>query len=99
MRYRPAKSQDHPGSHEVTAIQKDTGEMAGWLAWEPYGEIHTVEVEKPFQRQGVATAMLRHAENVSLSSKGHIPFPEHSTNLSDEGQAWADKAPNQFKKR
>ena len=93
MRYRPAKSQDHPDSHEVMALDKETGKMAGWIAWEPYGEIYSVEVGVPFQRQGVATAMLRHAENISRSSRGFIPSPEHSTNLSDQGRAWAKNTP------
>lgn len=67
--------------------------MAGWLAWEPYGEIHNVNVGVHYRRQGIATAMLRHAENVSRSSSGRIPHPEHSSTLSDIGRLWANNTP------
>lgn len=93
MRYRPTQTGSHPNSHIVTAIDKESKKEAGWLAWEPYGEIHGVEVAEPHQRQGVATAMLRHAENVARSSRGVIPYPTHSTNLSDEGRAWVENTP------
>jgi GNAT superfamily N-acetyltransferase len=96
MRYRPTQLMGHPDSHEVTAIDKKSGEIAGWLAWEPYGEIHGVEVLDPHKRRGVATAMLRHAENVARSSRGVIPHPEHSTNISDEGRAWVENTPIKY---
>lgn len=87
-----------PGSYSSRAIgaYRDTAHgrvEAGYLLWEaanPPGwegrppMIADVGVQKPFQRKGLATAMLAFAREFE-------PDLTHSHSLSPDGRAWAEK--------
>lgn len=67
----------------VEATRQDDGYTLGWLNWYSWGEIETVRVVEWFRRQGLATAMLEFAREVS-------PVPIiHSNDLSEAGAEWA----------
>jgi hypothetical protein len=88
------------GRHTVTAYDKDHNKI-GYLEWhKKTGEILNVDVDKPFRRQGVATSLLRRAQD--LSSKYNLQSPLHSKDRSDQGDAWAkstgDKVPRRIGK-
>ena len=58
-------------------------DAAEWIGPEAVGKIASVDVEPSYQRQGIATGMLRKAREVA-------GYPiVHSDALSDEGEAWA----------
>lgn len=78
------KHPEHPDLeedfHHLTAHVG--GSQVGFMTLFPSGMVDNVEVDPSHQRQGVATALWRHAETLGLN-------PEHSEVQTDEGAAWA----------
>lgn len=77
------------GVHILRADHPDTPRgkaSAGHLRWHDDGEIANVSVLPEFRRQGLATEMLRKAKEIS-------PNIHHSTNLIEDGPAWAKANP------
>lgn len=65
---------------------------AGGFSWHPQtGEIGWVETRPPYQRQGVATQMLQHAQ--FLAKTRGLATPVHSDDQTDSGAAWAKARP------
>jgi len=60
--------------------------LMGFMDLKETGEIAWVGVHPKHRRQGVATAMFRHAQELGLN-------PQHSTALSDEARQWANSCP------
>jgi len=59
------------------------GSAAGQIRWDTdTGEIIGVSVVAKARRQGISTELLRRAREIN-------PNVHHSTNLTDEGAAWA----------
>jgi hypothetical protein len=87
FRYRPAKMKAF--QHEVAAVDKETGKNVGYLLWKNTGPVDEVYVREPQRRIGVATEMWNHANRVADAAKGNIPYPEHSNERTDQGDAWA----------
>ena len=92
---------DHTYDHHVIAAYKpenkssDSVATLGWIGHDYAkqhglnpGVIHTVSVDEPHRRQGIATGMLQEAQKVAKDSNGEIPMPKHASRLSVEGKAW-----------
>lgn len=63
--------------------------LVGRIGWKAKtGEISKVEVHPTARRQGLATELLRRAKDVAAGTRGVKP-PRHSTNRTNEGDAWA----------
>ena len=63
--------------------------LVGYLGYEPDGEIGGVEVHPDYQRHGIATAM-------NDLARQHMPELYHSSDLTDDGEAWMDYEQNRF---
>lgn len=69
------------GGQRVAAIGGESahpyvGEEIGELKTDEEGTAHALYVSPRFRRQGVATAMWRHMQE--LAEKGKVPQPKHS---------------------
>lgn len=77
-------------SDGIMARHAIDGRPLGHLHWYSDGEIETVRVHPDFQRRGIASAMLKHAnsdpETYELDPGKVI---HHSNNLTPAGRAWA----------
>jgi GNAT superfamily N-acetyltransferase len=63
--------------------------LVGRIGWKAKtGEISKVEVHPTARRQGLATELLRRAKDIAAGTRGVKP-PRHSTNRTNEGEAWA----------
>lgn len=92
-------SDQYPGTppedqaHEIIASHPKHGEVghlsvrATDLGDRPAGNIDDVHVHEDFRRQGIATELWNHANE--LADKGVIPRPLHSTQRTYEGDRWA----------
>lgn len=76
-----------PKAHLFTA-HKD-GQQVGTLQLQQGGTVDYVEVHPDYQRQGVATGLYNFAKQQHFASGASLPYPEHSTMRSPEGDAWA----------
>jgi GNAT superfamily N-acetyltransferase len=78
-------------SDGIMARHAEDGRPLGHLHWYGDGEIETVRVHPDFQRRGIASAMLRHA-NSDPQTYERDPGQDihHSNNLSAAGRAWAN---------
>lgn len=73
--------------HMVLAHKGD--QPVGYMAWNPgYGEIEDIEVHPEHRRQGVATAMYKHAQD--WADKTGEQSPEHSTLRTPAGFLWSN---------
>ena len=72
---------DTPVTHHHLVAKKEKKQV-GLMQVMHGGEIAHVEVDAAHQRQGIATALWKHAEKLGLN-------PSHSEVMSDEGEAWA----------
>ena len=77
------------GWHSVVA-RDAAGEVAGQMHWRKRGRgtvpgrVDWISVEPQHRRQGLATQMWEHAQSLDLR-----PYPKHSNERTDEGDAWA----------
>lgn len=55
----------------------------------PRGHINDIQVEPDLQRQGIGTALWKHANE--LADQKVVPRPKHSKQRTDEGDQWARK--------
>ena len=77
-----------PESHLISASTPEWSSV-GHLDWNnKTGEINHILVDDDHQRQGLATAMYRFAQDLSEKKKSVVK-PVHSKALTDEGYAWA----------
>jgi len=81
---------EHIGWHSVVA-RDPYGDVAGVMHWSkkkrgslPAGNVDWVEVDPSHQRQGLATKMWEHANEIGVR-----PSPKHSPDRTDKGDAWA----------
>jgi GNAT superfamily N-acetyltransferase len=81
---RPEEREHYAGS------SADPGHRPmGSISWHhKTGEILGMYVDPAHQRQGVATAMYRHAHSVATETRGVTP-PRHSSFRTTSGEAWA----------
>lgn len=83
-----------PGSYNTVQAQnldgegQPTGRWIGYLNHDYGGTIGNVHVRDEYQRQGIATAMLNHAQ----AQNPDMTFG-HSTNLTGDGSAWSKASP------
>lgn len=101
---------DSMGFHRVTARHTGTGHVVGNLDWGDQTEdgseykdgdsnrIRDVYVDIEHRRKGLATAMFEHAHELS-KKHGFIPYPEHSPNRTDMGDAWAKSTGHHYPER
>jgi GNAT superfamily N-acetyltransferase len=75
------------GHHEVQANMGGGPTDVAHMAWNAKGIIN-VEVPPEHQRKGVATALWNEGHRLAETSK-RIPAPKHSTDRTNEGDAWA----------
>ncbi len=80
-------------SNGIMARHAQDGRPLGHLHWHPHGEIDSVTVHPDFQRMGVASAMLKHAQSDPSTYEASYPI-RHSTNFSAAGRAWAQSDPD-----
>ena len=74
--------------HYISA--SDGKRSIGTFKWHPkHGAIMNVTVHHEHQGKGIATAMYHLAQR--LSSQYGVPAPEHNTDRTDAGDAWAKK--------
>ena len=75
--------------HKVVA-ETDTGDYVGELEWHSRSDnrISNLFVEANHRREGVATGMWNYAHEMAKTTKGVKP-PTHSSDRTDEGDAWA----------
>lgn len=83
------------GLHQLQASRGGTpvGGMQWYADSDPgigirRGEIASLAVHPSYQRQGIATAMLSHARDMS-DDNPDIPYPQHSSSRSPAGSAFA----------
>ena len=77
-----------PEAHLISASSSEWSNV-GSLEWNSKtGEINGIDVDEAHQRQGLATAMYRFAQDISEKRKSVVK-PVHSQALTDEGYAWA----------
>jgi hypothetical protein len=67
------------GLHKIVAMYGDT--RVGHMAWNAK-EIHGVDVADPHQRRGLATEMWNWGQEMR-------PRPKHSSDRTNQGDAWA----------
>jgi GNAT superfamily N-acetyltransferase len=72
-------------SHQLIAETPER--QMGLLEWTSSG-IRNVNVRPDLQRQGVATALYRHAQSLAKQHQ-RIPQPKHSMDRTTSGDAWA----------
>jgi len=60
------------------------GRLSGFLNWNSQGEVGSVQVHPDYRRHGLASALWEHAKMAE-------PNLHHSTTLSNDGAAWAEK--------
>lgn len=80
-------------SNGIMARHAHDGRPLGHLHWHPHGEIDSVAVHPDFQRMGVASAMLAHAQANPEVYESSYPI-RHSNHLSSAGRAWANADPD-----
>lgn len=80
-------SYDEQDGHTYTASKG--GQDVGWLNLGASGQIADISVHHEHRRQGIATALWNHAVHHANSTGGDVPWPEHSMNRTDAGDAWA----------
>jgi len=76
-----------PGGYRIQATHTESGESVGNLFCDHSGKVQSIQVEPEHRRKGVATAMWEHAQG--LAEQGKVPKPKHSSDRSDQGDAWA----------
>lgn len=76
-------------SNGVMARHADDGRPVGHLHWYGDGEIETIRVHPDFQRQGIGSAMLKHAQAHPDVYESDKPI-HHSNQLTEAGRAWAN---------
>lgn len=76
-------------SDGIMARHAQDGRPLGHLHWHGDGEIESVRVHPDFQRQGVASAMLKHAQADPETYESWRPI-HHSLHLTGPGRAWAN---------
>ena len=81
-----AEAMDGGTYHQVIARHPETGEQMGHLAWDDTS-VHGLGTAPAYRRQGVATKMWQHANQ--LAAQGIAPAPRHSSIRTKEGDAWA----------
>lgn len=82
------KYQLHEGIHNIEALSLDHIHNLGWMQWrDDTGKIEHIMVNNDRRRQGIATAMWNRAHQ--LSQERNIPAPQHSSQRTPSGDAWA----------
>lgn len=82
----------------VRATHPEHGDV-GHLYWHPRtGIIRDVLVMGQHQGKGIATQMLRVAQQTAESTKG-VPMPKHSQDRTDAGDAWAKSVGGKLPRR
>lgn len=85
------------GLHYVEA--QSSGGKIGSINWEhDTGKITGVYVKPEYRRKGVATGLYNEAVRLSKASDD-IPTPKHTSDLSDEGEAWVHSLNKPIPKR
>jgi GNAT superfamily N-acetyltransferase len=81
---------DHPTSHTLEAFSGNTDEFLGAMRWDKgSGHMYDIGVDAPYRRQGVATAMWAHAQQLAASNED-ISTPKHSPVRTADGMAWSE---------
>jgi ribosomal protein S18 acetylase RimI-like enzyme len=80
-------------SNGIMARHAQDGRPLGHLHWHPHGEIDSITVHPDFQRMGVASAMLKHAQSDPATYEASYPI-RHSNHFSSAGRAWAQSDPD-----
>jgi hypothetical protein len=73
-------------SHRIIARQENGG-YAGHMLWSSK-QVRNIDVAPAVQRQGVATGMWNEGQRLAAENS-RIPAPKHSTQRTNEGDAWA----------
>ena len=83
-------SNNHPTSHILEAFSGNTDNFLGAMRWDRNsGHMYDISVDKPYRRQGIATAMWNHAQQLAASNQD-ISTPKHSPVRTADGQAWSE---------
>lgn len=81
--YREDMELPYDRHYETTAVDTATGRQVGWLSRQHDGEIHEIAVHPDYRRRGIGTALFNW-------TKTHVdPETHHSTEMTDDGLAWA----------
>ena len=62
------------------------------------GEIRGVYTDPEHQRQGVASSLYQHGQEIASTTRG-VPKPRHSTFRTNSGDAWARSVGGRLPKR
>jgi GNAT superfamily N-acetyltransferase len=71
--------------HKVAAVRD--GQPLGSMVWSSRA-IQNIEVEPEHQRQGIGRALWNEGHRLAQDN-ARIPAPKHSTDRTDQGDAWA----------
>jgi GNAT superfamily N-acetyltransferase len=75
--------------HEVRAYGGSTASELGMIMWHhKTGEIGNIAVGSEVRRQGIGTAIYRHARQLAEETRG-VTQPRHSSDRTTMGDAWA----------
>lgn len=78
----------HQGDDHILEAHTPDGEVVGHMRWRSWdGVIRDVSVDPAYRRQGIATKMFAHAND--LADLGQATRPVHSAVRTDEGLAWS----------
>ena len=82
------------GSPHHTVFAGELGNTRASLSWHhKTGEILDINVDPDIRREGVATAMYKHAQGLGVVK------PRHSSDRTDAGDAWAKSTGNRVPPR
>ena len=84
----PAPTDLGIGGRGINVLPKGTPVKAGEMTWAKGGKVLDVTVDHVFQRQGVGTALWKHAHELAASN-ARIPRPKHSNDRTNAGDAFA----------
>lgn len=86
-------------THKLEAYDEDFGDFTGVMEWHPKtGELKNIYVEPNYRRQGIATALWSEGRKIAQSQKG-VVAPQHSSDRTDEGDAWAQSTGDRLPQR
>jgi ribosomal protein S18 acetylase RimI-like enzyme len=99
--FKKATPREMGGSshHEVRAYGGGGATNVGMIMWHhKTGEIGNIATSPEVRRQGIATAVYRHAQGIAAETRGVRP-PRHSSDRTGEGEAWARSLGERLPKR
>ena len=81
--------------HRIQAVQGE--DVVGSMHWDSR-KIRDLQVTEGHQRQGIGTQMWEEGHRLASENK-RIPAPQHSSDRTDAGDAWAHKVGGRVPRR